>query len=94
MQPFWGKSAKLRHLKFSFFSSTNRLHGVLGFRPPNLEAVAQVIFTIRTTTLVFLLNLLLLISKKCRVRELLKPIDFLATLRTLVQLASVSSLVA
>ncbi len=45
----------------------SRLHGALGCLPPNLEAVAQAVFALRTTnTSVFLLNLLLLISKNAR----------------------------
>ncbi len=31
--------------------STSRLHGALGCLPPNLEAVAQAVFALRTTTL-------------------------------------------
>ncbi len=37
---------------FSFLIySTSRLHGALGCLPPNLEAVAQAVFALRTTTL-------------------------------------------
>ena len=36
---------------FFLFSPTGRLHWVLGCCPPNLEAVAQAIFALRTATL-------------------------------------------
>ncbi len=37
---------------FSFLIySTSRLHGALGCLPPNMEAVAQAVFALRTTTL-------------------------------------------
>ncbi len=46
-------------------NAASKVHGDLGCLPPNLEVVAQAVFALRTTTLqYFLLNLLLLISKK------------------------------
>ncbi len=35
------------------------LHGVLGCRPPNLEAVAQAVFALRTTTLQYFAKLII-----------------------------------
>ncbi len=47
---FWENRPKRGILSFLIYS-TSRLHGALGCRPPNLEAVAQAVFALRTTTL-------------------------------------------
>ncbi len=57
---FWEKRLT-RHLKFLVLHS--RLHGPL-ILPPNLGAVAQAVFALRTTNFSIFANLLLLIFRK------------------------------
>ncbi len=54
--------------------STSTLHGALGCRPPNLEAVAQAVFALCTTTLQYFAKLIIadFEEKKRRVKALLR----------------------